>query len=335
MRRLCTLLLAWAWLLGWGGGLCAAEFELTDGTTIYGEVSAFDENGVVFRLRSGGFSPRIPWGRFDQPTLKTLAADPKAREFAEPYIEIPPEARPRPQPRPVVLQEVPRVELPAGRPTLFSSFSRPIGLLILAALYLANLLAAYEIALFRNRPVAVVCGLSALLPLVGPLIFLASPTYVSPEATTEEALAAPPPPGPTPAVVPAGSPAAASRGSLGAVGVPPPMGGTGLRVAAPKEESAAAGRPQPKIYKRGDYTFNRRFIETQFSGFFRLVPSEAEKDLVLIIRTPKQEFLARRISRISATEMFIQPVQAGAKEVNVVIGEIAEIQVRHKDDLAR
>ncbi len=313
--------------------MSAAEFKLTDGSTIYGEVSAFDESGVVFRLRSGGFSDRIPWGRFDQPTLKTLAASPRAREFAEPYIEIPPEARPRPKPRPVVLQEIPRVELPAGRPTIFSSFGRPIGLLILAALYFANLLAAYEIALYRNRPVAVVCGLSALLPLVGPLIFLATPTLVSPQTTAEDALAVPPPePGPGPAV--ASSPAAATRGSLGKVGVPPPMSGTGLRVAAAKEESAA-GRPQPKIFKRGDYTFNRRFIETQFSGFFRLVPSEAEKDLVLVIKTPKQEFLARRISRISASEMFIQPIQAGAREVNVAIGEIAEIQVRHKDDLGR
>jgi len=38
-----------------------------------------------------------------------------------------------------------------------------MGLLILLVLYGANLLAAYDIARYRNRPVAVVCGLSALL----------------------------------------------------------------------------------------------------------------------------------------------------------------------------
>lgn len=334
MRRIHLLLLLLGWAVLAAVPARAQEFKLTDGTTIYGSVSAFDENGVVFRLRSGGFSPRIPWGQFSQEALKTLAADPKAREFAEPFIEIPPEARPRPKPRPVVLKEVSRVELPPGRPTFFSSFGRPVGLLILGVLYLANLFAAYEIAQYRNRPVAVVCGLSALLPLVGPLIFLASPTLVAESVSAEEALAAAPPEV-APGVVAAGSPGAATtRGSLGAVGVPPPAGGTALRVAAAQPEAPGA-RPQPKIFKRGDYTFNRRFIETQFSGFFRLVPSEAEKDLVLVIKTPKQEYLAKRISRISATEMFIQPIQVGAKEVNVVIGEIAEIQVRHKDDLGR
>lgn len=333
MRRLYFFLFVLG--LGWLAAVAARaqEFKLTDGTTIYGNVSTYDENGVVFRLRSGGFSKRIPWGLFSQESLKSLAADPKAREFAEPFIEIPPEARPRPKPRPVVLKDVPRVELPAGRPTFFSSFGKPIGLLILGVLYLANLFAAYEIAQYRNRPGAVVCGLSALLPLVGPLIFLASPTLASPGVSEEEAFAAlPPEPGPAP--IAAASPAAATRGSLGKVGVPPPMSGTGLRLAEAAPEQKA-GRPEPKIYKRGDYTFNRRFIETQFSGFFRLVPSEAEKDLVLVIRTPKQEYLAKRISRISATDMFIQPIQVGAKEVNVVIGEIAEIQVRHKDDLGR
>lgn len=333
MRRIyVVLLLLCLGALAAGAGR-AGEFKLTDGSTIYGDVSAFDENGVVFRLRSGGFSERISWGKFSQEALKSLAEDPRAREFAEPFIEIPPEARPRPKPKPVVLKEVPRVELPPGRTTFFSSFSRPMGLLMLAVLYAANLLAAYEIAQFRNRPVAVVCGVSALLPLLGPLIFLASPTMIETSAG-DEAFAVPPPAEAAPAVAAAGSPAAASRGALGMVGVPPPMGGTGLRVAAAAAEQST-GRVEPKIYKRGDYTFNRRFIETQFSGFFRLVPSDAEKDLVLVIKTPKQEYLAKRISRISAAEMFVQPIQVGAKEVNVSIGEIAEIQVRHKDDLGR
>jgi hypothetical protein len=63
-----------------------------------------------------------------------------------------------------------------------------------------------------------------------------------------------------------------------------------------------------------------------------VVPTDAEKDMVLVIKTPKQEYVARRISRISATEMYVQLLQAGSKEVRVVLGEIAQIIVRHKDD---
>jgi hypothetical protein len=310
----------------------AGEFKLMDGTTIYGDVSAFDEDGVVFRLRTGGFSERYSWSKFSQDALKELAMDPKAQAYAEPFIEIPPDERPRPQPKPVVLKEVNRVELPAGRTTFFSSFTAPMGLLILGVLYAANLLAAFEIARYRNRPVAVVCGLSALLPLIGPLIFLASPTLEAhADDTATEPLEVDEP---GPAVAATGSPAAGTSRSLGKVGVPPPMSGTGLKVAA-AAKGAAEARGETRVFKRGDYTFNRRFIETQFSGFFRIVPSEAEKDMVLVVKTPKQDYIARRISRISAADMFIQPVQAAAKEISVSFGEIAEIQIRHKDEVGR
>lgn len=331
MRRIYVALIA----LILGGlvarGVWAGEFKLMDESTIYGDVADFNETGVVFKLKTGGFSERISWSKFSQTALKTLAEDPKAKEFAEPFIEIPPEARPRPKPKPVVLKEVPRVELPTGRTTFFSSFGSPMGLLILAMLYGANLLAGFEIAKYRNRPVAVVCGLSALVPLVGPLIFLASPTLV--EHAPEESLEAPVMEEPAPAIAGSGVAAKTSR-SLGTVGVPPPPSGTGLKVAA-VAKGGGGGHVEAKIYKRGDYTMNRRFIETQFSGFFRIVPSEAEKDLVLVIKTPKQEYIAKRISRISSNEMFVVPIQTGAKEINVGFGEIAEIQVRHRDDTGR
>ncbi|MCZ7640764.1 MAG: hypothetical protein M5U12_34740 [Verrucomicrobia bacterium] len=77
-------------------------------------------------------------------------------------------------------------------------------------LYAANLLAAYEIARYRNRPVAVVCGLSALLPLLGPLIFLASPTL---EAHAGEGGMPLEVEEPGPAVVGAGSPSGATSRS--------------------------------------------------------------------------------------------------------------------------
>lgn len=299
----------------------AAEFKLEDGSTIRGRVSRGDEYGIIFKLDTGGFSSRYSWGKFSQDTLKQLVLDPKLQEHAEPFIEIPPEERPKP--KPIRLQEVAKVELPSGRTSFFSSFTAPLGLAILVLLYAANLYAAYEIAIFRNRPVAVVCGVSALIPVVGPLIFLASPSL---EGEPEEALM----PGEevAPAAEPAVAPAAAGKTSR-KVGLP---SGGGLRMAAVAKTRGKKEPADAKVYKRGDYTFNRRFIETQFSGYFRIVPTDAERDMLLVVKTAKREYVAKRISRITANEMFVQMMQTGGKEVRITLGEIAEIVVRHKDD---
>jgi len=323
MRRCSALLVALlVWASGWAT-VSAGVFKLEDGTTIRGEVATVDDYGVNFKLDTGGFSERVSWGKFTQETLKELAEDQRARPMAEPFIEVPPEAKPKP--KPIVLKEVPRVDRPTGRTTLFSSFGTSLGLAVLGLLYLSNLFAGYEIAKYRNRPVAVVCGLSALLPVLGPLIFLASPTVV---VHAEAAAPAVPDPAAAPAVPAAGSPAAATSRR---VGTPQTPAGGGLRVASEAAGSAAGGHGEPKVYNRGDYMFNRRFIETQFPGFFRVVPTEAEKDLVIVVKTPKAEYLGKRISRISANEMFLQLLQAN-KEVSITFGEIAQIVVRQKDD---
>ena len=68
-----------------------------------------------------------------------------------------------------------RMEQPDGKTTLFSTLSTPVGFLLIFAFYAGNLLAAYEIAVFRGRPVALVCGLSAILPVIGPILFISLP----------------------------------------------------------------------------------------------------------------------------------------------------------------
>lgn len=305
----------------------ADDFKLLDDSHIKGTPSSWDENGVVFNLDTGGFSHRVNWGKFDQDSLKLLAQNEKLRQLVDPFIEIPPAARPKP--KPIILKEVSRIDRPAGRTTFFSSFASPLGLGMVVLLYLANLFAAYEIGRYRNRPVSAVCAVSALLPFLGPLIFLASPTLgheAAPETEGQVADAAA-----IPGVPAAGSPGGATSRKVG-VGIPAAPTGGGLRVAT-AEAKPEAGKGGRKIFKRGDYTFNRRFLETQFSGFFRIVPLETEKDLVLVINTPKQEYVGRRISRISSNELFLQLQQGGGtKEVRVLFGEIAQITVRHKDD---
>lgn len=320
MRRLACWVVILAVLAGLGGGLWAKDYKLIDGSTIIGEASDGNDYGVVFRLSSGGFSKRISYSKFTQEALKLLAENERLKPLAEPFIEVPPE--PKPKPKPIVLREVTRVDRPVGRTSFFSSFTAPMGLAVLALLYLANLVAGYEIAIYRNRPVAVVCGLSALLPLLGPLIFLVSPSLE--EQVPDEAAAAPP----TPEELAA---ADSSGGSIGKGMVPIPGGGTALKVASAGK--GASGKAETRVFNRGEVEFNRRFVETTFQGFFRVVPSEAERDLVLVIKTPKSEYVGRRITRISANEFFLQLLGGAGKEVSISFGEVAQIAIRHKDDV--
>lgn len=82
-----VILFGFAWLPP--NRSCAADFHLTDGTDLTGELASATDEGFVIRLTTGIFSPRIPWSRLTQETLKALAGDPKSSEFVEPYIEIP------------------------------------------------------------------------------------------------------------------------------------------------------------------------------------------------------------------------------------------------------
>jgi len=313
---------AFRWLVIWllvltQGVALAKDFKLLDGSTVTGEVSDGNDYGVVFRL-PGGFSPRIPYSKFTQEALGQLAQVSKLAPMVEPFLDLP--APPRPKPKTVMVREVSRVTRPTGRTSFFSSFLTPMGFGIFAALYLANLFAAYEIALFRGRPVGLVCGLAALLPLLGPLIFLVSPSAEGEGLVT----------GPIEAGA-EGGPGAPALKAAGATSrrVAAAPAASGLRVAAQAKDKA--GPFEAKVFSRGEYTFNRRFIETQFSGFFRVVPSEAEKDLVFVVRTPKQEYVGKRISRISSNEFFLQLLEGAGKEVSVGFGEISQIIVRHKD----
>ena len=336
MHRLHTSLV----LLGlalWGAFPALAEdYSLTDGTVLSGEAISFNDKGVQVKLTSGSYSERIPWTRFSQEALKSMLLIPKAKPFAEPYIELPAEEKQKAKLAEIKIQPVPRVERSTKRPGLFAAMTTPGGMVILLVLFLANLCAAYEIAVFRNQPTALVCAISAFIPVLGPIIFLSLPRQ---ESFLDEALPLTPEemaPGEPRAEAPTPS-ATASQGGLtgkikkGLTSMFPGKAGGGLSVRR-ESKAAAAAQTGPRIFKRGEVEFNRRFIETQFSGFFRIVPTEAEKDLVLFVRTEKHEYIGKRISRISANEMHVQLQTVGkVAEVNISFEDIVEIQVRHKD----
>lgn len=285
----------------------AGQYHLTNGDIIGGEPVSFTDEGVAFRLDIGGHSPHIRWAKFTQESLKELLKNPEGMKFGEVFLDEPeedPNARPaEPEIRPnPVENRVPR-HTGVG---FVEAWTTPGALFILLVLYGANLFAAFEIAHFRQRPAAVVCGVSALLPVIGPILFLSLPGA---EDTVEEA---PPEMPDAPVPVPQGSrpPEMASAG-----------GGLGLAKAA---QAAAGGGAEPSVYKRGDFTFNRRFVETKFASFFSLI---AKDNLVLVIRTNKNEFVAKRVSRISTNEMHVQLLRGNTEQM-VPFADILEFHVR-------
>ena len=104
------------------------------------------------------------------------------------------------------------------------------------------------------------------------------------------------------------------------------------RRAAAGVAAAASTLPATKTFPRGQFTFNRRFFETQVPTFFAVVRSEADKDMVLSVKSLRGTHTVQRISRISSNEMYVQ-VQKGhaSEEIVVPFAEIQEVQLKHKD----
>ena len=309
-RRLYCLLAGWLLLVAAQG----AQFELITGYVYRCELSAADDDGIVVRLETGEFSPRIDWAKLSDETLRLLSENPRAKPFAEPLIEPAAEINPTPVREIPVRPVVSRIPLPDTKKGLAASLTSPNGLILLLALFFANLYAAFEVARFKWRPVGVVCGLSAVLPILGWLIFLVLPRRAQAEVenATEAAVAQ------TSISAPSSSTAEAPRsGAAAALGL--------------SKNAAAAGAAEglPKVFKRGETTFNRRFLETQFPSFFRVVTTEADRDLVLDVSAGKSSVVASRISRISSNEAHFKT--ANNQEVTVSFSDITQVTLRHKD----
>ncbi|HAB15608.1 MAG TPA: hypothetical protein DCE44_04065 [Verrucomicrobiales bacterium] len=168
-------------------------------------------------------------------------------------------------------------------------------------------------ARFKWRPVAVVCGLSAVAPVLGWLIFLILPRKAQPEteSATEAAVAQ------TSVSAPTSAGESARSGAAAALGL---------------AKSAAGGATAdgiPKVFKRGETTFNRRFFETQFPSFFRVVTTDADRDLVLDVSAGRSSVVASRISRISSNDAHFKT--ANGQEVSVSFGDITQVTLRQKD----
>jgi len=305
--------IAGLWLCGLFVAVAADDYPLTDGTTLSGDVISYNDNGVVFRTDVDKYSQRIPWTKFSQDALKVLMKNPKIRPLAEPFLETAP-VQTQTKKAVVKVQEVSRLELPP-RSSLFGAlFSSSVGLVMLMLIYAANIFAGYEIAVVRSRPILLVMGVAVVLPILGPIIFLALPVPAEPAkaaAPRQEAAAH------TFAVPGAAQPVAA-----------------GIHIVEAswqKESPAGATSSEPQVFQRGQFTFNRRFFETKLSGFFAMIRRESEKNLMLTVKTGRTLMVVERITRIATNEMHVEVLQGAAKqEIMVPFADIMEVQVKPK-----
>ena len=239
--------------------------------------------------------------------LRQLANNPKFKEFVEPFIEIP--LSERPQKPEVKVSPVTRLELPPKQSLLGALFSSSIGIFALLLIYGANIYAGYEIAIVRIRPKGLVMGVAAVLPILGPIIFLSLPMQVE-AALVEEQVTA----DPASFAVP-GQPAPAQEEihiSSVTTGSQPPAG-------------QAAGQ----VFKRGQFTFNRRFIESKFAGYMAETRSGADASTTLLVKTAGSQLIVERIKRISATEMSVEVALGEVRqEVTVPFADIQEIRIK-------
>jgi len=298
----------------------ADTFQLTDGQSLTGDIVSFNESGLIVRLPDDKYSDRILWTKFSQADLKKLAQNPKIAPMVEPFIDLSQEEKPKKADIQVVQPE--RLARPEVRSLFGAMFSSSVGWMVILLIYVATIYASYEVAIFRSRPRALVCGLAAV-PVVGflsPVIFLAMPTRV--ERAADEELVAHAPAGATQTFSVPGTAAPAAA----------PTTEAGLRLAQAGSGRATGSLPQTQIFQRGAFTFNRRFFETKFPGFFGVVRRDSEKDMVLLVKAARGTHVGQRITRIAANDLHLQ-VQKGplTEEVMIPFGEIQEIQLKHKD----
>lgn len=336
-------------LLCAGQALHGATYSLSTGEAINADPFDMNKDGVVFRYPDGRVSARVGWTNFTEASLKDFAQNPKARNFVSVFLESPEDdVRVKKE---IKVKIPPRLDRPTARSAVGSLFASPLGIALMVLVYLANLYGAYEVAIYRRYPLAMVIGAAAILPFAAPVVFLCLPTRT--EEAEQEFAAAPasaePSPPPQRSIPSAPPPRPAASYSPPARFSPhgqQQQQQPAAAPAAPAEEEAeeapaeeppppapaAPKLPEPVVYRRGQTMFNRRFFETKLAGFLRMVPSDAEKDMVINIKSARGEYLGNRISKLQPEDLTLQYHRGTAtSDVTIPFTEIQEVTVRHKD----
>lgn len=274
------------------------SLTMADGAAFTGDIVKFDDNGML--LRAGDVYTNLTWGRLSQESLKQLSANPKIRPLVEVFIE--PDQSQRPAKAEIKVNPVTRMERPAN-PSIFGGLVHSsLGLFILLVLYAANLYAAFEVSVIRARPALQVIGLSAVLPIIGPVVFLAMPIKIDAPPEVAEGVGMAP------------------AGTAGAIKNP-----ADIQIAdASWKKEEEAKKPQAQIFARGKFTFNKRFVETKFAGYIGVPKDDAFKN-TMELKTSKGQFTVERIAQVEATEVIFETVQSG--QITVPLADIQEIKL--------
>jgi hypothetical protein len=249
----------------------------------------------------------VSWTKFSQDGLKQLANNAKIKLLVDPFIDSERPVRPAVEIKKD--EDIKRLSLPPGQSLFDALFSSSVGLFALMLIYAANIYAGFEIATIRARSKALVMGVAAVLPILGPIIFLSMPTTMSAVPTE---------------VPPEGEPATFA--------VPG-------EATLPAEIHVTAGAFHPPVvspvagqtFQRGQFTFNRRFFETKVSSFFSVVRQGADNDMLLLVKTGREQYQVERITRIAASDVHLEVLLGEVRqEVMVPFTDIQEIQLKPK-----
>ena len=297
MRKPFFLICVW---LAFAVRLPAADsVTLTDGSSFSGEIVKSDDSGIMLHC-DGDVYTNLPWSRFSQQSLKDLGQNPKLAGYVEPFIE-PTESRHAAPPE-IKINPVTRLQLPANPSVIGGFVKSSVGLVMLILLYIANLYAAFEVALVRNRPLFQVLGVSALLPIIGPGIYVYLPVVI--DRPAQEA-------------VPAGEGAPAEKIAV------KPGGETDIEVEAASAASQPK-KPTEQVYARGKFTFNKRFVETKFAGFAGEPKGDALK-YIMTLKTTTEGFTVERIAQTGTSDAILETKERG--QVTVPYADIQEIKL--------
>jgi hypothetical protein len=295
------------WICGLLVAAQADTFPLADGTSLTGDVVKTTDAGIMLHLPDNVYT-NVPWTKLSQDGLKQLANNPKIKPLVEPFIEIP--LSERPQKPEVKVNDVTRLEVPPKQSLIGALFSSSVGIFAMLLIYAANIYAGYEIAIVRIRPKGLVMGVAAVLPILGPIIFLALPMNVEAAPLEAEAEADP---------------------AIFAVPGQPAPAEEEIHIAGVTAGSHPTSTPG-QVYKRGQFTFNRRFIETKFAGFMGATRSDAEANTLIIVKTASGQFIVERIARIAASEMQVEVALGETlQEATIPFADIQEIQIKPKN----
>jgi len=274
----------------------ADSFTLSDGSSLTGDVVKFDDYCLMLHTGADTYT-NVPWGQFSQAALVQLSDNPRIKPLVAPFILPTASATPQPE---IPIHPVTKVDFPANPSILAGIVTSPLGIFILLVVYAANLYAAFEIALMKLRAPAQVMGLSAVLPVIGPIIYLFKPVQEqkpAEESVVEEAFPE---------------------------GEKTPEEIQIVEAWWKADDKPKEKKLEPQVYARGKFTFNKRFLETKFASYMGDGKSGDAAKYSMELKTLKDHFTVERIMQIAVAEVILE-TQRG--QVTVALGDIQEIKL--------